>query len=452
MRISFIKLIFFMMLLFVPINFAFANGGDLDFKPVSFNPIGSGARAMGMGGAFIAVADDATAASWNPGGLLQLDYPEISMVEVSFHRSEYNSFGTDPEGNGPQRVHDDFPSSRNINYLSLVYPFNVSWKGRYINMVFAVNYQNLYDFTYKRKFSILKDDQLGWINIDIDYKQKGNLSAIGAAWGVKATPLLYFGITLNWWDDSFNKWKRIYDVEHKEKYNGSIIHSNYSENDEYSFEGINYNIGILFHTHDDKLKIGAVFKTPFTADLEHQYIQYEEKKMTLNRESNEELDMPSSYGIGISYRFTDNFTMSADIYRTNWEDHAIRNSKGELSPITNKNMDDTDIDPTHQVRIGGEYIFPFPKWKCLIPIRGGVFYDPAPSEGKPDDFYGLSLGIGFTQIGNTEREIGYHGFSFDLAFQYRYGNDVGASMIPDSYDFSQDVHEYMVYSSLILYF
>ena len=34
------------------------------------NPIGSGARAQGMGGAFIAIADDATAASWNPGGLI----------------------------------------------------------------------------------------------------------------------------------------------------------------------------------------------------------------------------------------------------------------------------------------------------------------------------------------------------------------------------------------------
>ena len=29
--------------------------------PSSFNPLGSGARALGMGGAFIAVADDATA-------------------------------------------------------------------------------------------------------------------------------------------------------------------------------------------------------------------------------------------------------------------------------------------------------------------------------------------------------------------------------------------------------
>jgi hypothetical protein len=36
---------------------------------------GAGARAMGMGGAFIAIADDATAASWNPSGLAVLERP-----------------------------------------------------------------------------------------------------------------------------------------------------------------------------------------------------------------------------------------------------------------------------------------------------------------------------------------------------------------------------------------
>ena len=34
--------------------------------------LGSGARAFGMGGAFLARADDATAASWNPAGLSYL--------------------------------------------------------------------------------------------------------------------------------------------------------------------------------------------------------------------------------------------------------------------------------------------------------------------------------------------------------------------------------------------
>src|SRR5262245_55053965 len=41
---------------------------------------GSGARAFGMGGAFLARADDATAASWNPAGLSYLRLPELSLV------------------------------------------------------------------------------------------------------------------------------------------------------------------------------------------------------------------------------------------------------------------------------------------------------------------------------------------------------------------------------------
>ena len=39
---------------------------------------GFGARALGMGGAFTAVADDATAAYWNPAGLSQVRYVSVT--------------------------------------------------------------------------------------------------------------------------------------------------------------------------------------------------------------------------------------------------------------------------------------------------------------------------------------------------------------------------------------
>ena len=50
------------------------------------SPVGSGARATGIGSAFIAVADDATAASWNPAGLIQLERPEVSTVGSYYHQ------------------------------------------------------------------------------------------------------------------------------------------------------------------------------------------------------------------------------------------------------------------------------------------------------------------------------------------------------------------------------
>ena len=61
------------------------------------NSVGSGARAVGMGGAFIGVADDATAASWNPAGLIQLEKPELSIVGEYYNRRYEFSSDEHPE-------------------------------------------------------------------------------------------------------------------------------------------------------------------------------------------------------------------------------------------------------------------------------------------------------------------------------------------------------------------
>jgi hypothetical protein len=43
---------------------------------------GVGARALGMGGSFAAIADDATAAYWNPAGMTQIEGTQISSMYV----------------------------------------------------------------------------------------------------------------------------------------------------------------------------------------------------------------------------------------------------------------------------------------------------------------------------------------------------------------------------------
>ena len=45
-----------------------------------FISTGVGARALGMGGAYVAVARDVTAGYWNPAGLIGLDYPQIILM------------------------------------------------------------------------------------------------------------------------------------------------------------------------------------------------------------------------------------------------------------------------------------------------------------------------------------------------------------------------------------
>lgn len=55
--------------------------GEESANTASFLKIGAGAKATALGGAFVAVADDASAGYWNPAGLAQLKGPIISLAD-----------------------------------------------------------------------------------------------------------------------------------------------------------------------------------------------------------------------------------------------------------------------------------------------------------------------------------------------------------------------------------
>ena len=55
--------------------------------PAAFADIGYGARPMGMGGAFLAIADDANAVMWNPAGLVRLPSSQLTGARRSRHIS-----------------------------------------------------------------------------------------------------------------------------------------------------------------------------------------------------------------------------------------------------------------------------------------------------------------------------------------------------------------------------
>ena len=59
-----------------------------------FISLGVGARALGMGGAFAALAGDVTAGYWNPAGLARIDYPQfILMHDAEFGGLVNNDYG-----------------------------------------------------------------------------------------------------------------------------------------------------------------------------------------------------------------------------------------------------------------------------------------------------------------------------------------------------------------------
>ena len=59
--------------------FASSTGGQVD----EFLSFGAGARSMGMGSAFVAVSDDASATYWNPAGLSQITRKELTLLQAT---------------------------------------------------------------------------------------------------------------------------------------------------------------------------------------------------------------------------------------------------------------------------------------------------------------------------------------------------------------------------------
>src|SRR6202171_5251132 len=65
---------------------------------LQFNFGNPGARSLGMGGAFIGLADDASAAEANPAGLTILRQPEISIEARNFQEEQvFSTSGTFPD-------------------------------------------------------------------------------------------------------------------------------------------------------------------------------------------------------------------------------------------------------------------------------------------------------------------------------------------------------------------
>jgi len=75
----------------------FSTNLSAEFPFEEARPLYTGARALGMGNAFTAVADDATAGFWNPAGLIQWTGVKLFGVNKFHDRSDY---GFDPKGIG----------------------------------------------------------------------------------------------------------------------------------------------------------------------------------------------------------------------------------------------------------------------------------------------------------------------------------------------------------------
>ena len=439
------RLLFILFFSFIPIPFSQTSFAQIPpLAPSSINtiplPVGSGARALGQGGAFIAVADDATAASWNPGGLTQLERPELSVVGsyLSVHQEDI-----DPSGNDFSFDNETIPRG-DLNYTSIAYPFRVFGK----NIVVALNYQQVYDFHNKLDYKhIIEVPPFITINQKNDFESKGGIGALTPAIAVQVMPRLSIGVAVNVYTDEFFgdfAWKETTLTTTNVNLGGIILDLGTSETERTfkNFQAINVVTGLLWDVwekEEKRLTFGAVYHSPFTADVDR-ITEFTSFPSPIREHF--EIDYPMSFGAGLGFRYSDALSFSMDVTWTDWSEFEQENKEnGSKSRPLGSVSTDRDIDDTYAVRFGTEYLL-FTK-KIIIPIRGGLFYDPRPSLDNPTHVYGVSVGSGIT----------FKRFSIDGAYQFRWVNNInGEDYDPLLSGTKFDINEHLFLASIIVYF
>jgi long-subunit fatty acid transport protein len=446
------------------------NAQDLEIS-ISPTPIGAGARAAGMADAFVAIADDATAASWNPAGLVQLEAPELSIVGGWNSVVDYfDAASFHPEVDCMHDVHN-----LDLNYLSFVYPLPFVVLDR--NVTVSLNYQQKYDFT--RKFTAQRNQHLPfgggtsvWSLYErLDFEQSGGLSTVSPALAFELTHRLSVGASLNLWRTtpfSDNSWtQHTRDKVTSYLLGNTILATKGTREDYEDFRGENLTLGLLWDVND-RWKVGVRYDTAFTGEVD-----YERRGRTyrsnvtprfqnLNLREKRHVRFPDSLALGVAYRANDRLTLSLDVTRTDWNDFFVRDGRGvRNSLVDGSNVDDrdesTDMDPTYTVRLGAEYVFvprqPAEKLNTLWTLRGGVFYDEEPATGKrganeegdgnADPFYGVALGFGVQILQRV---------NIDAAYQYRFGRGVNADFLRGVPGFEEDIDQHRLLLSTVIYF
>lgn len=440
------------------------------FLPESFFSavIGSGARAFGMGGAFIAIADDATAASWNPAGLSQLEKPEVSVVFAANDLETTLPGLTFTSEVFSQSVSEIklSQSGSNVDFLSFAYPFRI----RTLKMVSQISYQRLINLALDAHL-----DQPVINRVEIFHPernqpqpdvftesfQSGTIESAGggdlitASLAVQISPFLSLGLAANYLYRGFESNQRIEFEMTETVFNDDdgdgVFDDPMTESEAFTFgvrqegdlSGFNVNFGVLVKPAQ-KVSLGFIFKTPFAIDFKFVEDEAQDRSIVETVTDDAKIEYPYSFGMGLAVHPMDQLTLSSDFTWSNWSESRLTQGKRvtkEFGEIISEEIIDDEPFPgnedvfenlreqhdTNQFRVGAEYVFLRGSW--LIPVRAGFFTNTQYLTDGNDNgitYLGYTVGVGF----------GIKDLLFDAAFVYQGGNSFFSELSSDDRKFS----------------
>jgi long-subunit fatty acid transport protein len=366
-----------------------------------------GARANAMGGAFIGLADDATAAYTNPAGLTILKQSEISLEykEADHENTEYSP---------TEETYDFDETGSGFSFVSLVFPRERATFAVYRHQLIKITS----DYTLQpRAYTAETDIEAVTYGIGAGLELLPNRLSLGFSAGFSQ---LYYYYTSEIYLDLAMTYppmrKYLVDEEDTaEHYTLSLLWS--------PVGGLK--LGLVYRQ-------GPEFKTTMETFNNTDLVggSFESSELAKNT-----LKVPDVYGLGLSYQFESGLTITADANRILYSDLAqdlvFRDGQTEYVGLL---ASDYTVDDRTEFHMGSEYVLNLDK--AWIALRGGYYRKPEhriryigtdtnqrniAHEGKDDTIYSYGAGVawGNMQI-DAAASKGKYEQEYTLSFVYRF--------------------------------
>jgi len=374
------------------------------YKPwLNFYNFTYGAKARAMGNAFTAVADDLTAAFWNPAGLAAKRSPEFYLGYKSLSQKHDYDLQDRILLKETKLYNYNFSGRLNqIDFFSVSAPA-VIWKR---NWTFALSYYRYVPYGLKgsaREVLTYLHDRYHPQKTTVTFTGSEGIDVLAFSASAALTDHFALGATLQQFFDSGSQHLST-EISNRE------YHSQFSE----KLQGRNFITGLLFSPFDF-LCLGFTWHSGLQNNFDSTLLTWEvnskgEKINQLEESCLARVVIPEQYALGVLLRPAAWLDLSAEYSRLDWEKGTIENyyDFGVVLPYPQKNNWDQKQKNIRNLRFGAEVRLPLRHWQ--LHLRGGwsadrQFYADAADQAVVIKGYAAGLGCEFSR--NLLMEIAY---------------------------------------------
>ncbi|GAK58147.1 membrane protein involved in aromatic hydrocarbon degradation [Candidatus Vecturithrix granuli] len=370
--------------------FVFALTDEEIFSQFQFNFLTPGARATALGGAFIGLADDATAVESNPAGLTQLYDPEVSL------EFKYISYTTEQIFENFYAVTDiktrEFDNSvQGLPFMSVAFPYK--------RMVFSFYRQELvnYESSYRTSQYPIRIPDSTFYFYPIDGATDLTVTNYGIGVAIQPVEGLSIAVSPRWSEldmeasvkrfDATLEYDALYGYIPTDFSDTHIKNKTWIDDSDAEFSinaGVMWRLNFLEKILDiPRISLGAVYRTgprfevteSFSYRLLPTYVNNQYEVITdvgkLSDMTAFTLKVPDSYGFGLAVQPTNALTFTVDIVCIEYQDLL---KDFDIVLDSNEDKNDYTVDNAVEAHVGAEYVLTL--GERLLALRLGGYYEP----------------------------------------------------------------------------